>query len=415
MAGQHKTVKVDWTDLKVRTKTEPGRHRVSAGLFLLIDYRHGGKSWVFRYRERISQKVRDKGLGAYPDVSLKAARASVAKYKSDLSKGIDPIDSRKMAIAAQRQEQAKTITFGACAMAYIDIHKAGWRNPKHTAQWITSLNTYAPELMKLPVTQIDKDIVLEALKKIWEDKTETASRVRQRIESVLDYAKAANYYTGENPARWKGGLKGMLAEPSKIKNVQHQAALPHTEISAFMEVLISRGALKSKGGLSYKALAFIILTASRASETVNARWEEIDLKAKTWTIPKERMKANREHTVPLSDKAIELLTVLMPQASGYIFQNGFDSQGNQKPITIAAPLKVCKELNPAITVHGFRSTFRNWAGAVSSYPRELAEAALAHTLKDKTEAAYMRDKLLEKRALMMADWSCFCMNFRNKL
>lgn len=396
------------TSKEVDSITKAGRTSVSECLYLQIDIRHGGKSWVFRYRDKLTGKHRDKGLGRFDDLSLKDARSQVEIYRNELKRGIDPINSRREAANAQKLERSKVMTFEACLSAYMDVHKAGWKSEKHAAQWTSTLNTYASKLMKMPVDKITKADVLALLKEIWAEKTETATRVRQRIEMVLDYAKACGYFEGENPARWRGNLKGLLVDPAKIKNVQHQPALPHGEISAFMAQVVSKGAFKQGGGLSYKSLALIILTATRASEAVNARWEEFDLDAKTWTIPKERMKAKIAHTVPLTDKALELLTQLKPQASGFIFPSGNDRQGNPKPITIAAPLKVCKELNPAITVHGFRSTFRNWAGAVSQFPREVAEAALAHTLKDKTEAAYMRDSLLAKRALMMADWNRYC-------
>lgn len=418
---------VKLTALEVAKITDLGRTVVSDNLYLMIDRRHGGKSWVFRYKDLVTGKLRDKGLGKYPDVSLKDARTLTDKYRADLKKGIDPINAKREALAAQRIEQAKSITFRDCAKAYIDVHKAGWKNQKHTAQWESTLNTYASKLMDLPVNQIDKAMVLNALKGIWTTKTETASRVRQRIETVIDYAKSSGHFEGENPARWRGNLRGLLVDPSKIKEVKHQPALPYDEISAFMAELVSKGAYTQAGGLSYKALTLVILTATRASEAVNARWEEFDLDAKKWTIPKARMKAKQAHTVPLSNKALELLALLKPQANGFIFPSGLDRKGKPKPITIAAPLKVCKELKKAdsedvftdsegraLTIHGFRSTFRDWAGAVTAFPRELAESALAHTLKDKTEAAYMRDKLVDKRALMMDDWATYCFTAKTK-
>lgn len=406
------------TAREVDSITKVGRTAVSECLYLQIDRRHGGRSWVFRYRDKLTGKLRDKGLGRYDDLSLKDARSQVEIYRNEVKRGIDPITSRREALAAQKAGLGKVKTFGECLNAYLAVHSVAWSNKKHAEAWPNTLNAYAPKLLKLPVTAINKQAVLDVLTPIWTTKTETATRVRQRIESVIDFAKSNGDFQGDNPAAWGGNLEGLLANPAKLKDVKHQPALPYKDMPEFMALLESKSAFRQDGMLSIKALALIVLTATRNSEAVRARWEEFDLDARTWTIPKTRTKNKQPHTVPLSYKAIEVLTALRPHSVGYVFPSG---DNGRKPITIAATLKACKELNRpstggafkdaegrTITVHGFRSTFRNWAGAVSTYPRDVAEAALAHAIKDKTEAAYMRDRLLEKRACMMADWEKFC-------
>jgi integrase len=406
------------TAREVDSITKAGRTAVSESLYLQIDRRHGGKSWVYRYRDKLTGKLRDKGLGRYDDLSLKDARSQVEIYRNEVKRGIDPITSRREALAAQKAGLGRVKTFGECLEAYLAVHSVTWSNKKHAEAWPNTLKAYASKLLKLPVTAINKNSVLDVLTPIWTTKTETATRVRQRIESVIDFAKSKGDFQGDNPAAWSGNLEGLLANPAKLKDVKHQPALPYKDMAEFMALLESKGAFRQDGMLSIKALALIVLTATRNSEAVRARWEEFDLDARTWTVPKTRTKSKQPHTVPLSDKAIEILTALQPRSVGFVFPSG---DKGEKPITIAATLKACKELNRSstgkpytdaedrvITVHGFRSTFRNWAGALSSYPRDVAEAALAHANKDKTEAAYLRDKLLEKRRSMMNDWADFC-------
>lgn len=384
-----------------------GMHSDGGGLYLRIDPRHGATSWVYRYRDSVTSRLRDKGLGRYPDISLKDARQLAGNLRTMRQKGIDPIS----ALSAEREASkasARPVTFGQCALECLNAKKAGWRNAKHGQQWISTLETYASRIMGKPVASITRADVLACIEKDWQTKTETMTRVRQRIETVIDYAKARDLYTGDNPAKWRGSLKELLAPPNKLKDVQHHPALAYRDIGSFMALLTGKGALSPDGALSYKALAITILTASRISEVVNARWQEIDLDGGRWVIPKDRMKSNREHIVPLSPEVIHIFRTLQPQAEGYVFRYGIDRRGNPKPITDAAPRKVCKELNPAITVHGFRSTFRDWAADMTAYPREVAEAALAHVLSDKTEAAYRRTTMLEKRAQLMTDWAKHC-------
>lgn len=358
--------------------------------------RGGGKSWVFRYT--LHGRAREMGLGSH--VSLDLARRKASAARELLVEGLDPIAARE---GERRSEgrRAAAFTFDRCAELYVDAHKAGWRNAKHAAQWAATLRTYAsPTFGTLPVAAIDTAMVISVLESIWRDKTETASRVRGRIESVLDWAKVRGYRDGENPARWRGHLDKLLPRRFKVAMVKHHPALPYAEIASFMI------ALRERPGIAPKALQFLILTAARVSEVVNATWGEIDFEAQVWRVPPERMKAGREHRVPLTGAVLELLKLLaMGKQSQYIFPGWI----SDRPLTDAACRKVLVDLGrPHVTVHGFRSTFRDWCAEQTSYPRELAEAALAHVLSNKAEAAYQRGDLLERRRLLMEAWSEHC-------
>ena len=390
MARNQKTLTV----VKIRSLKAPGRYSDGGGLYLYIS-KAGNRSWVFRYRNRQTGKHRDKGLGPLLDVTLEQARDKAAACRVSLLAGIDPLDAARDASQATAVASAKRTTLGECVNRYIAAHKASWRNAKHASQWQNTLNTYAADLLPLPVQAIDTALVLEALTPIWAEKTETATRIRQRLEAVIDYAKARGYVSGDNPARWRGHLDKLLPAPAKLKDVQHHPALPYAELGQFMSELRKLDTLGSK------ALALQILTATRPGETMSARWAEFDLEAKTWTIPKERMKANRDHRVPLAPGVIKLLQSI-PRATVHVFPGK-----PKRPLTTAAGLAIVKELRPGLTAHGFRSTFRDWAADQTAYPRDVAEAALAHSIKDKTEAAYRRTDLMEKRAKMMADWDRF--------
>lgn len=414
------------TALEIQAIKEPGRYRVDKCLYLQIDKRNHSKSWVYRYRDRVSGKLKSKGVGGYPTLSLAEARKRALNYQMMLHNGVDPVQSAR----EERKAKERTdnfVTFGDCARAYIEAHKAGWRNLKHHAQWETSLSTYAESLMKLPITKVTKAEILGCLTRddFWNTKNETASRVRQRIEAVMNYAKARDLYVGENPAIWRGNLKELLPAPSKINKPRNHPALPYTQINSFMGELEKKGIFSPEGSLSSKSLALVILTACRISEVVGAKWNEFDLNSRKWTIPGDRMKAGRPHTVPLCEKAIEILHTLKPNKNGFIFPG--ESTRNNKPnhLSDAAPRKLCNEIinrktgetfkdiyGNNITIHGFRSTFRDWAADMTTQPREVAEACLAHILSDKTEAAYRRSDLLTKRTSLMKDWELFC--FRNE-
>jgi integrase len=293
------------------------------------------------------------------------------------------------------------MTFRQCAEAYIDAHRTSWKNDKHAAQWPATLATYTfPIFGDLPVQSIDVALVTKALEPIWRDKTETASRLRGRIEAVLDWAKARGYRHGDNPARWRGHLDKLLPARAKVQRVEHHAALPYAEIGPFM------AQLREQDSMAALSLQFLILTAARTSEVLNATWSEVDLGAAIWTIPVDRMKAPREHRVPLSKPAVALLRELYKHLTGdFIVPSGKPS----RPLSNMAMLKLLERMGRAdLTVHGFRSTFRDWAAERTNFPREVAEHALAHSLPDKVEAAYLRSDLFDKRRKLMEAWARHC-------
>jgi integrase len=339
------------------------------------------------------------GLGSH--ISLDLARQKATAARAMLAEGIDPIDARVAQNQKQALEQARSKTFAECAEAYIKAYRAGWRNAKHGAQWEATLNTYAaPVFGSLPIQGIDTVLVMKVLEPIWNEKTETASRVRGRIEFVLDWAKVRGYRAGENPARWRGHLDKLLPRRSKVTKVEHHAALPYADAGVFMREL------RAREGTAPRALEFLILTAARVSEAVNAKWEEIDLKRRLWVVPADRMKGGREHRIPLSDAAVKLLK---GQAEKKQSDFVFPGWRSNKPLTGAACLKLLHDMNrPALTVHGFRSTFRDWCAEQTNYPREIAEAVLAHVVSNKAEAAYQRGDLLERRRLLMQAWADYC-------
>jgi integrase len=338
------------------------------------------------------------GLGAFPDVTLADARLRAADMRASLRSGVDPLQARQARAVAAKVAHANARTFKECRDAYIKAHKAAWRNAKHGQQWTNTLDTHAAELLELPVEAIGTPHILGALEPIWTTKTETATRVRQRIESVLDWATARGYRKGENPARWRGHLENLLPEAAKVRKVVPRAALPYGDIPAFW------GQLAAIDTVASQALRMQILTATRPSEATGASWSEIDLKAKLWTIPGSRMKAGKDHRVPLSKELVAMLKAV-PGREGFVFPGTGRLPG---PLTIAAPLKLLKQLRPGLTIHGFRSTFRDWAADQTAHPRDVAEMALAHTIKDKSEAAYRRSDMLERRARLMQDWATYC-------
>ena len=392
--------------LQVTKLTKPGLYGDGGGLTLQVTVT-GSKSWLFRYM--VAGKPFGMGLGPTHTVSLTEARQKALDARKLLIDGINPLVAKKQYQTAAALASAKMMTFDECAKAYILAHKASWKNAKHGNQWTNTLNTYAsPVFGHLPVAEIDTGLVVKCLAPIWESKTKTASRVRGRIESVLGWATTSGYRTGENPARWKGHLENLLATISKSSRTKHHPSLPWQRIGSFMS------ALRVREGVSARAVEFAILTACRSGEVRGARWTEFDMAGKVWTIPAERMKAKREHEVPLSDAALGLLES-MPKDSDVVFAGT-----KRQPLSDMSLTAVIRRMNgddkpvwvdpngERITVHGFRSSFRMWAAEATSYPREVAEHALAHQLPDAVERAYQRGSQFAKRAALMAEWSVYC-------
>jgi integrase len=384
--------------VKVAKVKEPGYYADGGNLYFRVAPT-GGRGWIFRFA--LAGRTRDMGLGAYPDISLATARDLAEKYRALVKQGVDPIERRRADLAAQRVESAKNLTFDECSQAYIDSHEAGWRNAKHRAQWSSTLNRYAsPVFGKLPVAAIDTGLVMRVLKPIWRKKTETASRLRGRIESVLDWARVHGYRSGENPARWKGNLDHLLPAKSKVRPVQHHPALPYSEIPAFM------AEIRECPDGAARALEFTILTAARTNETIGATRAEIDPRENAWNVPGARTKSGRDHRVPLSKRALSLLTPTSSNA-----KHAFIFEGRQPGSSLSnmAMLKLLERMGRSdLTVHGFRSTFRDWAAERTNFPNEVVEMALAHAVEDKTEAAYRRGDLFEKRRRLMEQWAEYC-------
>lgn len=393
--------------LAVKNAKAPGYYGDGGGLWLQIS-KLGGKSWVFRFTRH--GKTRDMGLGPAHTVTLIEARAKALEHRKSILDGRDPIEERKAEQIRAQMTSDKAKTFEECAVAYIKANQAGWKNEKHVQQWGNTLTTYAfPIIGKLPVASIDTDLVLKVLQQdvdkdegrtqLWHGKTETASRLRGRIESILDWATFRGYRQGENPARWKGHLQHELPARNKVKKVKHHAALSYRELGTFML------ALRNREGISARALEFSILTAARSGEVRGAIWAEIDFQNCLWTVPADRMKAGKEHRVPLTDETIKLLKAL-PRIAGSEHVFPAPRKGQLSDMALTAVLRRMER--GELTQHGFRSTFRDWAGETTAYPREVCEHALAHKLADGVEAAYQRGDLLVKRALLMADWSRYC-------
>lgn len=384
--------------LEVNRLTKAGYHFVGgvSGLALQVSP-SGARSWILR--ATVGTRRRDIGLGGFPDVTLAGAREAARTAREKIKNGIDPVEESKAKRSALAAAQASALTFSDAAAKYIAAHESGWKNAKHAAQWSATLETYAfPTIGKIRVSEIETAHVVSILESIWKTKTETASRLRGRIESVLDWATVRGYRKGENPARWRGHLDKLLPARSKVQKVDHHAALPFGEIGAFMVELAK------VEGLGARALEFAILTAARSGEVRGATWSEIDLTAKVWTIPASRMKAEKEHRIPLSDTAVSLLEAL-PRIAGtdLVFPSARNAQLSDMTLTA-----VLRRMEKPVTAHGFRSTFRDWAGETTAYPREVIEHALAHQLKDKAEASYARGTLFEKRRRLMNDWAKQC-------
>jgi integrase len=398
------------TALAVTQTKRRGYYGDGGGLFLQVSAT-GAKSWVFRFKE--AGKLREMGLGATHTIGLAEARERATGCRRLRLDGVDPIELRRTKRLQAKLDDAKALTFRQCAEAYIKAHKASWRNPKHAAQWPSTLSAYVyPIFGALPVQAVDVSLVMKVLEQevrggldeepacLWTTRPETAGRVRGRIESVLDWATSRNYRQGENPARWRGHLENLLPKKSKVRRVEHHAALPYAEIGAFM------AELRQQEGVAALALEFAILTAARTGEVIGAKWNEIDFAERLWTIPDERMKAGREHRVPLSDTALTNLEDLRKvRQADFVFPGGKAG----RPISNMAMLMLLRRMGRGnLTVHGFRSSFRDWAAERTGFAAEVAEMALAHAVSDKVEAAYRRGDLFRKRRQLMDAWAQFC-------
>ena len=367
----------DLGPLAVSRLASPGLHFVGgvAGLALQVNQR-GARSWVLRVQ--VGDKRRDMGLGGFPDVSLAGAREAAREARAKVRDGIDPVADSQALRSAMKADQAQAKTFKFCALAYIDAHEAGWRNAKHAQQWRNTLDTYAyPVIGDLLVRDIGLPHVLAVLEPIWTKKAETASRLRGRLESILDWATTRGYRTGLNPASWKGHLDTVLPAAGSVANAGHHSALPVGEIGAFMKTL------RSQAGMSALALEFTILTAARSGEVRGARWNEINLDAATWTVPGERMKAGKEHRVPLAGAALAVLNAL-PHEDRNALVFASPRGGMLSDMSLTA---VLRRMKVDAVPYGFRSSFRDWCAERTNYPREVAEMALAHAIGDKVEAA----------------------------
>jgi integrase len=382
--------------IAVAKLTKPGRYAVGDGAYLQIAA-GGTKAWIFRYQR--DGKARHMGLGPVSLISLAEAREKARNARRALLEGNDPLELKRQTRARQRLEVAKGMSFKDCAERMISSHEAAWKNPKHRAQWRSTLATYVYRTYgDLPVAAIDTGLVLKALEPIWAAKPETAGRVRGRIEAVLDWAKARGYRDGENPARWRGHLDKLLPNRRKVRSVRNHPAMPYSELPVFM------AELRNRKSVSARALEFAILTAARTGEVIGAKLSEIDLDNAVWTVPADRMKVGKEHRVPLSPRAVEIVREL-PRDGDYVFSGGRAG----KPLSNMALLELMRGMRPEFVPHGFRSTFRDWAAERTNHPSEVVEQALAHAIESKVEAAYRRGDLFEKRRQLMADWASYCL------
>jgi integrase len=389
--------KMKFSAADVRRLRKPGKYGDGQGLILHVVTKDR-RNWIFRYMRAGRERVM--GLGREADVSLADAREKAAAARKLLAAGIDPIDSRRAKQQAATAQQAAKTTFAEAAALYVSVHEPAWRSPKHRQQWKNTLATYAqPILGAVPVADIDTNMVLRVLQPIWNAKTETASRVRSRIEIVLDYATARGWRSGPNPATWRGNLKLMLPAKSKLRMVRHHPALAWREAPAFM------AGLRKQGGMGARALEFAILTAARSGEVRGMRWDEVDMRNAIWTIAAARAKSAREHRVPLAAPALAILAAMakLRDDSGLVFHG----QRRGSPMSDVTPTAVLRRMGCGdVTTHGFRSSFRDWA-ADNGKSADVAEAALAHAIGNKTVAAYARTDLFDLRKELIGQWAAF--------
>jgi integrase len=386
------------TALQVRRLVRPGLYAVGGVVGLHLQVRSASaRSWILNVTA--DQQRRMFGLGSYPTVLLDAARDKARSFRTMIENGTDPVHERRRVRAALLAAKAKILTFDEAAKAVITVKRQEFRNAKHTAQWEMTLSTYvSPIIGALSVADIETAHIMKVLEPIWATKTETATRIRQRIEKVFDWCQARGYRTAENPARWDGHLKELLPQPAKIRRVKHFAAVPYHALPAFF----SR--LQHHKGISARALQFAILTAGRSGEVRGARWSEFDLTDKVWTIPAERMKAKKEHRVPLSDAAIVLLAGLPSfNGTGLVFCT---HRGGA--LTDTAMLMIMRRMQVDAVPHGFRASFKTWSSECTAFHRDVIEASLAHSLDSKVEEAYQRGDMLMKRRALLRDWAVYC-------
>ncbi|MDR5771223.1 MULTISPECIES: phage integrase central domain-containing protein [unclassified Caballeronia] len=385
--------------LKVSKESTPGYYADGGGLYLQIS-KSGSRSWIFRFS--LAKRSREMGLGALATVSLAEARGLASECRKMLAEGRDPIEVRNAHRERAALEETDSLTFKKAATDYIENNRASWKNAKHAQQWTNTLQTYAfPIIGKIDVRHVDTSMVVRVLQPIWAEKTETASRVRGRIECVLDYAKAIGKRAGENPARWRGHLDKVFPAEGKVHKIRHHPALPYAELPAFMREL------RQREGVSARVLELTILTCARTTEALDLQPEELQLRNRLWIVPPARMKAKREHRVPMCDRAIELVQAALdqPREGKYLFPG--EKKG--RPLSNMAMLNLLERMGyPDITVHGFRSTFRDWVADCTEYPDSIADMALAHVVADKTDAAYRRGDMLERRRRLMDEWAKFC-------
>jgi integrase len=405
--------------LKVAREKRAGLYGDGGGLYLQVST-SGARSWLFRYwipqcdpttaeilrdhrTNRLKGRTREMGLGSCATVSLAEARQRALECRKLRENDVDPIDAREAAKHEAALERAKSLKFKDAAEAYIAAYRGAWKNDKHAAQWPATLKTYVyPVIGEFPLQLIDTTLVMKVIEPLWSEKPETAGRLRGRIESVLDWATVRGYRAGDNPARWRGHLDKLLPARSKVHKIKHHSALPYAELPAFLVKL------REQGGVAARALEFTILTSARTSETIGARRAEIDRKNKIWIVPADRMKAGKEHRVPLSARALALLDEVKG-ADGNKQHFAFPGRAPDQPLSNMAMLKLLERMGRTdLTVHGFRSTFRDWAAERTNFPNEVVEMALAHVIDDKTEAAYRRGDLFEKRRQLMSAWTNYC-------
>jgi len=389
------------TALQIKNASKRGLLCDGDGLNLQISASGEAKSWIFRFR--MDGKYHDHGLGSLKTLSLAEAREAARECRRLRLKGLNPIEERKRRRVAARLEDAKSLTFKDCVEQYVESHEAAWKENRHKGKWLRSLVKYAyPTLGNLPVGQIDVNCVFDAIDPIWRDKNETASRVRGRIETVLDWATVRGYRTGSNPSRWKGNLAHLLPARDKVKKVQHMKSLPYADLPNFYKDLSERSTPASI------MLRFTILTAARTGDVRFAVWDEIDFDKNIWVIPETRMKSEKEHRVALSTEAVNILKEQKKKCvNNFIFPGPI----KDKAFSENAMLTVLKDMNlkGKATVHGFRSTFKVWASEQTEYPNEVSEFALAHVQGNKVQEAYKRTDLLEKRVPLMESWAKFCL------